>query len=102
MISRRQYAIYLYLCVVKMGIYLPFDLCVHICKFVDDLRINKGKSNYAKRRRAKLIGRCHRCYRVKPGFYFTTRCDGKTCYPNISYNVKVAAFIEGVTSVIPD
>lgn len=101
MISRQQYAIYLYLCMGKNGVHFPFDLCVYISKFVCDLRVNKGRSTYAKRRRAKLIGRCHRCYRVVPGFYFTTRCNGSTCYPGISYNTKVADFIEGVTSVIP-
>nr|QQX32721.1 NABP [Butterbur mosaic virus]QQX32744.1 nucleic acid binding protein [Butterbur mosaic virus] len=48
-----------------------------------------GQSKYAKERRAIKIGRCPRCYRVKPGFYFTTRCDGVTCVPGISYNASV-------------
>ncbi|AIZ76618.1 nucleic acid binding protein [Elderberry carlavirus A] len=38
-----------------------------------------GKSTFAKRRRAKSLGRCHRCYRISPGFYHTTKCDGISC-----------------------
>ena len=62
-----------------------------------------GKSSYARRRRAAKVGRCHRCYRVTPGFYYTTRCDGKTCVPGISYNEKIETYVRtGVTEVIPD
>jgi len=63
---------------------------------------NKGRSSYARKRRAKAIGRCHRCYRVNPKFYFTTRCNGRTCVPPLSHNTSVEIFIkEGVTEVIP-
>ncbi len=61
-----------------------------------------GRSKYARRRRAISIARCHRCYRLWPPTVFTTRCDNKHCVPGISYNVRVAQFIdEGVTEVIP-
>ena len=57
-----------------------------------------GASSYARARRARSIGRCPRCYRCNPGFYFTKNCDAKTCVPGISYNDKVKAFIvDGVT-----
>ena len=53
-----------------------------------------GISKFSKARRAKSIARCPRCYRVSPGFYYTTRCDGVTCVPGISTNYKVQEFIE--------
>nr|QCY49524.1 nucleic acid binding protein [Shallot latent virus] len=57
-----------------------------------------GASSYARARRAKSIGRCPRCFRCSPGFYFTKNCDTKTCVPGISYNEKVKSFIvDGVT-----
>nr|BAA25771.1 nucleic acid binding protein [Garlic latent virus] len=57
-----------------------------------------GASQYARARRAKSIGRCPRCFRCSPGFYFTKNCDTKTCFPGISYNAKVKDFIvDGVT-----
>nr|WMI40468.1 nucleic acid-binding protein [Shallot latent virus] len=57
-----------------------------------------GASKYARARRAKSIGRCPRCFRCVPGFYFTKNCDGRNCTPGISYNEKVRAFIvDGVT-----
>ncbi|ACM46002.1 putative nucleic acid binding protein [Helleborus mosaic virus] len=52
-----------------------------------------GTSTFAKKRRAKAIGRCHRCYRVAPGFYFTKNCDGYTCKPPISVNSEVRDYI---------
>ncbi|QBJ27543.1 nucleic acid binding protein [Birch carlavirus] len=52
-----------------------------------------GKSTYAKRRRAKKIGRCYRCFRVDPKFYYTTRCDGVSCVPGIKSNYEVQCYI---------
>nr|UOI87900.1 nucleic acid binding protein [Butterbur mosaic virus] len=62
-----------------------------VCKVFEG---EPGQSKYAKERRAMKIGRCPRCYRVSPGFYFTTRCDGVTCVPGISYNVAKMQFIK--------
>nr|AXC59792.1 11 kDa protein [Potato virus H] len=45
-----------------------------------------GLSTYAKRRRAKKLGRCPRCYRV---IGLSQKCDGFKCVPGISYNRKV-------------
>nr|QED43556.1 NBP [Garlic latent virus] len=57
-----------------------------------------GASRYARARRAMSIGRCPRCFRCSPRFYFTKNCDTKTCFPGISYNAKVKDFIvDGVT-----
>nr|QJZ28446.1 nucleic acid binding protein [Ilex cornuta carlavirus] len=74
------------------------------CVDVINIIVNKivcesaGASSYARARRAKSIGRCPRCFRCSPGFYFTKNCDTKTCFPGISYNEKVKAFIvDGVT-----
>nr|BAA11124.1 nucleic acid binding protein [Garlic latent virus] len=74
------------------------------CVDVINIIVNKvvcesaGASTHAQARRAKSIGRCPRCYRCLPGFYFTKKCDSKTCVPGISYNDKVKAFIvDGVT-----
>nr|CAA36855.1 putative nucleic acid binding protein [Carnation latent virus]prf//1714256B 3' Term Region ORF [Carnation latent virus] len=39
-----------------------------------------GESKYAQATyELSQYARCPRCARVSPGFYFTTRCDGKTC-----------------------
>ncbi|AAQ19968.1 11 kDa protein [Cole latent virus] len=66
-----------------------------------DLPINRGRSTYARKRRAAFLGRCHRCYRVWPPISYS-RCDNKTCVPGMSYNERVARFIvDGVTEVIP-
>nr|AFV36797.1 nucleic acid binding protein [Garlic latent virus] len=74
------------------------------CVDVIDIIVSKivcdkvGASKYAQARRAKSIGRCPRCFRCSPGFYFTKNCDAKTCFPGISYNAKVKDFIvDGVT-----
>nr|QYA72387.1 nucleic acid binding protein [Shallot latent virus] len=57
-----------------------------------------GASHYARARRAKSIGRCPRCFRCSPGFYFTKNCDTKNCFAGINYNAKVKDFIvDGVT-----
>ncbi|QVY19183.1 nucleic acid binding protein [Clivia carlavirus A] len=53
-----------------------------------------GLSSYARKRRAKQIGRCPRCFRVVPKFYFTTKCDGVTCVPGISYRLDVEKYIK--------
>lgn len=85
-----------------MGGPVPIDVCVNISYRAEVFRVGGGKSSYARKRRARSVGRCHRCFRVYPPFYFTTRCDNKTCVPPISYNVKMFAFIvHGVTEVIP-
>jgi hypothetical protein len=63
--------------------------------------VGNGKSRYARRRRARSIGRCERCYRVYPPI-MESKCDNRTCKPGISFNIKVANFIRcGVTEVIP-
>nr|CAC84194.1 nucleic-acid binding protein [Garlic latent virus] len=74
------------------------------CVDVIDIIVNKivcgraGASHYAQARRAERIGRCPRCFRCSPGFYFTKNCDTKTCSTGISYNAKVKDFIvDGVT-----
>nr|QQP18695.1 nucleic acid binding protein [Soybean carlavirus 1] len=88
---------------VDLGGPVPMDVCVNISYRAEVSRVGFGRSSYAKRRRAQAIGRCHRCYRVWPPFYFTTRCDNKTCVPPITYNLKVYAYIQfGVTEVIPE
>nr|UKY18872.1 ORF6 [Butterbur mosaic virus] len=62
-----------------------------MCKvFVD----SPGQSKFAKERRAISFNRCPRCYRVKPGFYFTKNCNGSTCVPGVSYNLAKANFIK--------
>lgn len=94
MLGYKRLAVMLSLCLNKVGCPLPFDLCVLIALKCNPSRINYGKSSYAKRRRAKAIGRCHRCYRVKPGFYFTKRCDGVTCVPGVTHNCWVEDFIK--------
>nr|WBW48286.1 cysteine-rich protein [Chrysanthemum virus R]WBW48292.1 cysteine-rich protein [Chrysanthemum virus R] len=79
------------------------DVCYLIIRKTRDYIPGLGKSSYARRRRAAAVGRCPRCYRVTPGFYYTTRCDGKTCVPGISYNEKIETYVRtGVTEVIPD
>lgn len=74
------------------------------CLDVINIIVNKicvespGASKYAVARRASSVGRCSRCFRCVPGFYFTKKCDQKTCKPGISYNAAVASFItDGVT-----
>ncbi|MBW3988246.1 hypothetical protein HHB67_11245, partial [Neisseria meningitidis] len=41
-----------------------------------------GVSTFARKRRAKRLGVCHRCFRDKPGYYFTKRCNGYDCVPS--------------------
>ncbi|QIJ97077.1 Nucleic acid binding protein [Papaya mild mottle associated virus] len=101
MISEDRIAILLNIVSLRLGKHLDMGLCLRIASLCNKSRLNIGTSTYARKRRAKQIGRCYRCYRVCPGFSFTTRCDGKTCYPGISTNQKVVDYILGVTSVIP-
>ncbi|CAA46227.2 putative nucleic acid binding protein [Poplar mosaic virus (ATCC PV257)] len=71
------------------------DIAVSIvCRSELDFINEPGLSNYAKRRRARRLGRCVRCFRVNPGFYFTKRCDGITCVPGISWNYDVEDYIK--------
>jgi len=86
------------LCLIK---YLPRDVCSVILRMTSSHVVGHGKSRYARRRRAKSIGRCERCYRVFPPTYMS-KCDNKTCVPGISSNQKVVNYINhGVTEVIP-
>ena len=81
---------------------LDFNVCLAIAELNVKCRLNKGTSSYARRRRAQQLGRCHRCYRVCPKFYFTRRCDGQTCTPAIGYRRDIEMLIKGVTLVRPD
>lgn len=76
-------------------------VCLHIMNKVHPREVGNGRSSYARKRRAKSIGRCERCFRVFPPIG-ASKCDNRTCVPGISYNEKVANFIRcGVTEVIP-
>ncbi|AAZ15111.1 nucleic acid binding protein [Hippeastrum latent virus] len=77
-------------------------LAIYIAKRVGPPLVSTGTSTYARRRRAASIGRCHRCYRVYPPFWWTTRCDNKTCVPGISYKAEVESYVKwGVAEAIP-
>ncbi|UXX34108.1 cysteine-rich protein [Pseudostellaria heterophylla carlavirus 2] len=65
-----------------------------ISVIISKMGVEPGNSKYARERRAKSIARCPRCYRVKPGFYFTKKCDGKTCVPGLNHNSKVELYIK--------
>lgn len=73
---------------------VPHDVVLHIMKLSEGVFWGAGRSSYARRRRAKAISRCHRCYRVLPKMYCNTRCNGTTCIAAISHNQKVEAFIK--------
>nr|UZP17300.1 nucleic acid binding protein [Passiflora latent virus] len=76
---------------------LPIDICVCIALRALRTEPGSGRSSYARRRRAKAIGRCERCYRVYPPIC-NSKCDNKTCVPRISSNQRVVHFIKyGVT-----
>nr|QUP51760.1 nucleic acid-binding protein [Ligustrum necrotic ringspot virus] len=76
-------------------------LCPEIINRSPGLVLGSGKSSYARRRRAKSIGRCERCYRVYPPIC-NSKCDNTTCVPGISPNQDVVNYIKhGVTEVIP-
>nr|ASV70528.1 nulceic acid binding protein [Potato virus M] len=99
-------------CVTRTALLVARAMYLHSGVFAFDLAyaiskcagrpLGGGKSKYARLRRAISAGRCHRCYRLWPPTSFTTRCDNRSCFPGIHYNVRVAQFIdEGVTEVIP-
>ncbi|QYF50264.1 MAG: nucleic acid binding protein [Hainan betaflexivirus] len=94
MIDYKIVAVTLVIAASKLGRVLPFDVALYIAFRLNKNRVLTGRSSYARRRRAKSIGRCHRCFRVSPKFYFTTRCDGKTCVPSFNYNVWACEFIK--------
>nr|UDF48722.1 nucleic acid binding protein [Cowpea mild mottle virus] len=94
MLGYKRVAILVSLCANKNGFELPFELCVLIALKSEPSMVGQGRSSYARKRRARSIGRCHRCYRVNPKFYFTKKCDGVTCMPGISYNMLVKDFIK--------
>nr|URX65514.1 nucleic acid binding protein [Cowpea mild mottle virus] len=94
MLGYKRLSVILYLCLKRCGVNLPFDLCVLISIRVDPCQVGGGKSSYAKKRRAATIGRCHRCYRVNPKFYFTKKCDGVKCVPGINHKLWVEEFIK--------
>lgn len=101
--SERECAIALSECMFKVCGVTNLDVCYLIISKTKGYTPGFGKSSYARRRRAAKVGRCHRCYRVTPGFYYTSRCDGVNCKPGISYNEKIATYVRtGVTEVIPD
>nr|QFX74037.1 cysteine rich protein [Pepper virus A] len=93
MIPMKERAVALAIAANRLGKHLPFDVCLYICSFNYNDCVGSGKSSYARKRRARSIRRCHRCFRVRPGFYFTTRCDGVSCKPGISYPIWVELFI---------
>nr|WBK28944.1 nucleic acid binding protein [Cowpea mild mottle virus] len=93
MISCKRIAIIISLCSRSLNKSLPFDLCVLIALRAGPSCLGSGRSSYARRRRAKAIGRCHRCYRVNPKFYFTKRCNGFDCEPGLNYKIWVKDFI---------
>nr|WIW41317.1 putative nucleic acid binding protein [Cowpea mild mottle virus] len=93
MISCKLIAIHVSLVSRKLGYVLPFELCVLISLKAGPTRLGIGRSSYARKRRAKIIGRCHLCYRVNPKFYFTKRCNGVDCKPGLNYRSWVGVFI---------
>nr|ACZ71186.1 11 kDa putative nucleic acid binding protein [Cowpea mild mottle virus]AGZ15236.1 putative nucleic acid binding protein [Cowpea mild mottle virus]QTG11376.1 nucleic acid binding protein [Cowpea mild mottle virus]QTG11377.1 nucleic acid binding protein [Cowpea mild mottle virus]QTG11378.1 nucleic acid binding protein [Cowpea mild mottle virus] len=93
MISCKLIAIHVSLVSRKLGYVLPFELCVLISLKAGPTRLGIGRSSYARKRRAKIIGRCHLCYRVNPKFYFTKRCNGVDCKPGLNYPSWVEDFI---------
>lgn len=55
-----------------------------------------GRSSYARKRRAKKLARCPRCYRIDFALSPLSRCDGVNCVPGLSYNSNVALKILGL------
>ncbi|ALY33534.1 nucleic acid binding protein [Elderberry carlavirus E] len=91
----------LFLTIQACDAFIPMDLCVYILSKSKPPLCTGGSSTYARKRRARKIGRCWRCFRVSPPI-FSSKCNGSTCEPGISYNWRVAEFINrGVTEVIP-
>ena len=93
MISCKQIAIFVCLVGRRLGYELQFELCVLISLKAGPARLGTGRSSYARKRRAKMIGRCHLCYRVNPKFYFTKRCNGVNCKPGLNHPGWVEDFI---------
>nr|QCI34295.1 11K [Jasmine virus C] len=78
-------------------------LALYISKKAVGPCLNNGRSTYARRRRARSISRCYRCYRVYPPLSGNTRCNGRTCFPGINYRVDVEEYIKfGVAAAIPN
>ncbi|BAB56119.1 11K [Carlavirus latensaconiti] len=97
----REVALLLYADFINKCGRAEFALCVDIA-LASARPVGGGTSSYARKRRAKAMGRCHRCFRVWPPTYFTKRCDGINCRPGISHNLSVERRIKlGVTAVIP-
>ncbi|ABP37861.1 nucleic acid binding protein [Phlox virus S] len=87
---------------LERGASAPLPIVCNIYMRAFNKRVGNGTSSYARRRRAASILRCHRCYRVYPPFWFTKKCNNRTCVPGFKYNQKVRDFILwGVTEVIP-
>lgn len=81
---------------------LPVELCVHIMNKCAGPVAGFGRSSYARRRRARSIGRCQYCYRVFPPIC-NSKCDNKTCKPGINAKPWVVNYIKfGVTEVRPN
>ncbi|QNJ34492.1 cysteine-rich protein [Aconite virus A] len=55
-----------------------------------------GRSSYARKRRAKQLARCPRCYRMDFPLSPLSRCDGIHCVPGLSYNSNIARKIMGL------
>nr|AAY33743.1 11K protein [Potato virus S] len=83
----------LLLCVYRLGYVLPVEVCVNIISLSAG-PVSGGRSTYARKRRARSIGRCWRCHRVYPPIC-NSKCDNRTCRPGISQNYKVVTFIRG-------
>ncbi|QYF50270.1 MAG: nucleic acid binding protein [Beijing sediment betaflexivirus] len=71
------------------------DVCLDIILMCDFSEISHGgKSNYARRRRAKSLDRCARCFRILPSRGgLSTKCDQKNCRAGISGNLKRIEYI---------
>ncbi|AIZ76636.1 nucleic acid binding protein [Elderberry carlavirus D] len=67
-----------------------------LCKRIVGLNkeVGTGRSNMAKRRRAAALGRSPRCGRVAPGFYFTTKCNGRTCFDAFGRRSELLRYIK--------
>nr|ACM45996.1 putative nucleic acid binding protein [Helleborus net necrosis virus] len=66
------------------------DVVGVILSFVLSDSVGFGTSNYAKKRRARQVNRCWRCYRVIGGLCLPKNCNGVTCVPTSS---NIASFI---------
>nr|ACM41723.1 putative nucleic acid binding protein [Sedum latent virus] len=81
--------------------FLSTDVCVLIACKISNRVVGCGMSSYARRRRAKSIRRCERCFRIYPPVC-NSKCNNRTCKPGLSSNQKVVTYIKyGVTETIP-